>query len=131
MAVRRDINIEEFAALLEQRRREMVEDVQRELEKHEDQRFRDLLIPPGGDAGDRSVADVLVNLNLAEIDRDVEELRAIEYALARIGAGSYGICQSCGSAIDEQRLRAIPETPLCIECQTRLEEQRVTRTPSL
>ncbi len=126
-----DIDVEEFRTLLEERRRAMVEDVQRELDKHEDQRFRDLLIPPGGDVGDRSVADVLVNLNLAEIDRDVEELRAIEYALARINAGSYGICQSCGSPIDEQRLRAIPETPLCIECQTRLEEQRDTRTPSL
>jgi len=129
MAKRRDIDIDEFETRLEQRRREMWEDIRRELEKHEDQRFSDLI--QQADADDRSVADLLVDLNLAEVNRDVDELRAIEYALARIRAGSYGICQSCGRAIAVERLRAIPETPLCIDCQARIEEQRDTRTPSL
>jgi len=130
MAERVDIDIEELKARLEQRRREMWEDIRRELEKHEDQQFTDL-IQQGADFDDRSVGDLLVHLNLAEINRDVDELRAIEYALARIRAGSYGICQSCGQQIPAERLRAIPETPFCIECQTRLEEQRDMRTPSL
>src|SRR5690606_627583 len=111
-------------------RRDMWNDIRRELEKHEDQQFTDLL-QQGADFDDRSVADHLVHLNLAEINRDVEELRAIEYALARIRAGSYGICQSCGTPIAAERPEAIPETPLCIDCQERAEQQRGTRTPSL
>jgi|SRR5690606_3216425 len=130
MAQRRDIDISEFETRLRQRRAELWEDIRRELEKHEDQQFTDL-IQQGADPDDRSVADLLVDLNLSEISRDVDELRAIEYALARIRAGSYGICQSCGRPISVERLRAIPETPLCIDCQTRAEERRDTRTPSL
>lgn len=130
MAERRDIDIEALESQLKQRRREMWEDIRRELEKHEDQQFTDL-IQQGADFDDRSVGDLLVDLNLAEISRDVDELRAIEYALGRIKAGSYGLCQSCGQPIPEERLRAIPETPFCIECQARLEEQRDIRTPSL
>lgn len=126
----RSLNSEEFEKLLKERRRAIWEDVRRELEKHEDQQFTDL-IQQGADPDDRSVADHLVDLNLSEINRDVDELRAIDYALGRIEAGSYGICQSCGRPIGRERLRAIPETPLCIDCQSRLEEQRDVRTPSL
>jgi len=130
MAQRQDIDIDEFKTRLERRRDELWEDIRRELGKHEDQRFSDL-IQQVADADERSIADLLIDLNLSEIDRDVDELRAIEYALARIRAGSYGICRSCGQPISEERLRAIPETPLCIDCQTRAEEERDTRTPSL
>jgi DnaK suppressor protein len=130
MAQRQDIDVQHFQQRLQERRRVMWDDIRRELEKHEDQQFSDL-IQQGGDADDRSVADLLVHLNLAEINRDVDELRAIEYALARIKAGSYGICQACGRPISTERLEAIPETPLCIDCQESAEKQRDTRTPSL
>lgn len=130
MAQRQDIDMDEFETRLKERRRELWEDIRRELEKHEGQQFTDL-IQQGADPDDRSVADLLVDLNLAEINRDVDELRAIDYALARIRAGSYGICRSCGVEIPEERLRAIPETPLCIDCQSRIEEERDIRTPSL
>src|SRR5690625_2756070 len=91
---RRDIDFSRFEALLNARRRVMLADIRRELEKHEDQQFSDL-VQQSADPDDRSVADLLVDLNLAEITRDVDELRAIESALARIRGGSYGICQSC------------------------------------
>jgi len=127
---RNDIDLSRFEAILKQRRKAMIEDISRELEKYEDQRFADL-IQQAADPDDRSVADLLVDLNLSELDRDVDELRAIEYALARVRAGSYGICRSCGEPIPEERLEAIPETPLCVACQARAEEARDARTPSL
>lgn len=127
---RDDLDVTEFEGLLRQRRTVMLEDIRRELEKHEDQQFTDL-IQQGADPDDRSIADLLVDLNLAEVSRDLDELRAIEYALARIRAGSYGICRACGEPIPEERLEAIPETPLCIDCQSRAEEARDARTPSL
>ncbi|HEX7082334.1 MAG TPA: TraR/DksA C4-type zinc finger protein [Gammaproteobacteria bacterium] len=127
---RDDIDVEEFETLLRRRQQALWDDVRRELEKHEGAQFEDL-IQQGADPDDRSVADLLTDLNLAEISRDIDELRAIELALGRIEAGSYGICRSCGRRINPDRLRAIPETPLCIECQSRAEERSNAGTPSL
>lgn len=44
------------------------------------------------------------------------EIRRIEAALARMEAGEYGICVSCGKAIEAERLAALPDTPFCRNC---------------
>jgi len=49
-------------------------------------------------------------------DRERREIEAIDRALRKIEAGSYGICESCGDPISEERLEAIPWTPLCHRC---------------
>lgn len=41
-------------------------------------------------------------------------LDQIEAALARLAAGTYGICAVCGEPIAEGRLEARPWTPFCI-----------------
>lgn len=41
-------------------------------------------------------------------------------ALARIDAGTYGICTSCGSPIAVERLEARPSAALCIDCARKL-----------
>jgi RNA polymerase-binding transcription factor len=40
----------------------------------------------------------------------------INKALLRIKNERYGVCTSCGSNINEQRLQTIPYAALCIEC---------------
>lgn len=45
-----------------------------------------------------------------------DEQRAIEAALKRIEAGTYGECVKCGAEISEERLDALPHTPFCREC---------------
>ena len=40
----------------------------------------------------------------------------ITRALAKLADGSYGLCDGCGAAIAAPRLRAAPESVLCIEC---------------
>lgn len=45
------------------------------------------------------------------------QLRRIEEALARIDAGTYGICLRCGESITPARLEAAPEAPLCLLCR--------------
>ena len=42
---------------------------------------------------------------------------AVEAALARLDAGTYGTCTACGRAITPERLEALPTAALCIECQ--------------
>ncbi|MCP5068381.1 MAG: TraR/DksA family transcriptional regulator [bacterium] len=56
--------------------------------------------------------EVLEGLDVAGRD----ELEAIEAALARLDAGTFGTCTRCGDAIDERRLEVIPHAPLCSEC---------------
>lgn len=46
----------------------------------------------------------------------IEELGQIARALERIEQGDYEECVSCGEAIGEERLQAIPYTDCCIRC---------------
>ena len=62
-----------------------------------------------------------------EIDYTLEEnsaqvLAEIDTALARIEAGTFGICAHCGRPISIGRLEARPWATLCIDCKR--EEER-------
>lgn len=76
------------------------------------------------DRKDESLADVLVNLNLADVTRDVDEIRDIEAALKRIEAGTYGVCVDCGTSIAPERLQVYPIARRCIACERRHEKSR-------
>ncbi len=52
-----------------------------------------------------------------------ELLAQTERAVARIEAGTYGTCESCGNAIGKARLQAFPRATLCVACKQR-EERR-------
>ena len=43
-----------------------------------------------------------------------ETLAAVESALARIDAGTYGVCERCGEPISAERLEAMPMASTCI-----------------
>jgi DnaK suppressor protein len=43
-------------------------------------------------------------------------LARTERALAKLDAGTYGRCDACGNAIAPGRLRAMPDSVLCLEC---------------
>lgn len=49
-------------------------------------------------------------------ERDLQELRDIDEALARMKEGEFGRCSRCGGAIGRHRMRAIPETRYCLTC---------------
>jgi DnaK suppressor protein len=42
--------------------------------------------------------------------------KRLERALEKLADGSYGNCDACGAAISPGRLRARPESVLCLEC---------------
>jgi DnaK suppressor protein len=46
-----------------------------------------------------------------------------ERALARIDAGTYGVCESCGQPIGKARLLAFPRATLCVTCKQRQERR--------
>ncbi len=44
------------------------------------------------------------------------EVAAIDAALARLAAGTYGICTGCGESISAARLAARPASAECLAC---------------
>ena len=48
--------------------------------------------------------------------RACHALDNIDAALARLAAGSYGICTSCGREISLNRLDLVPATAYCLRC---------------
>ena len=66
-------------------------------------------------ANARAEAEIHVHLHQS----DVRLLRAIEEALARLRAGTFGICENCKKPISKARLEAVPWTRLCRECKER------------
>jgi DnaK suppressor protein len=73
------------------------------------------------DPTDRATRETDLEGELRMRDRDRRLAVKIQSALARIDAGTFGTCISCGQPIPEERLRARPETDLCIDCKREAE----------
>lgn len=79
------------------------------------------------DPTDRAALESDRNFLLRIRDRERKLINKIQEALARIDDGSYGICESCGEDISEERLKARPVTTLCIDCKKRQEAMEKAR----
>ena len=72
------------------------------------------------DAGSKTLEreqEMSVNANARDL------LDQSTHALRRLEAGTYGICEACGTVIPAARLRAFPRATLCIACK-QAEERR-------
>ena len=70
------------------------------------------------------VATVTFDREMAETleDNSTFVLGEIDAALARIDAGTFGVCSLCGKPIDPERLEALPWATLCIEDRRKQEQ---------
>lgn len=93
------------------------EEVRRELLASDNERYIELA-GRVHDPGDESVAALLVDVNLAVIDRHIEAIREIEAALLRLARGTYGRCVDCGRPIAPERLATEPAAARCYDCQS-------------
>ncbi len=79
------------------------------------------LVPPAGapegDLMDSASADAEAELQVRLHKTDGRLLKAIEDALARIRAGTFGACGVCKLPISRARLKAVPWTRLCRNCK--------------
>jgi RNA polymerase-binding transcription factor len=55
--------------------------------------------------------------------RERHQLDEILAALNRLEAGTYGVCETCSRPIPLVRLRALPTTRHCVECQAHQEHR--------
>ena len=70
---------------------------------------------------DEAIADLESVIEVAQIERDVRELREVERGLARLHEPEYGVCPDCGEDIPYSRLSANPVATRCTACQKRAE----------
>lgn len=84
---------------------------------------RDLVTQAGDDEADASSKLAQREHELALTQNTRELLDQTEHALARIDAGTYGECESCGKPIGKARLQAFPRATLCVECKQRQERR--------
>lgn len=113
--------IGELQTLLRSSQAKLLEEIRDELARSGDQHYIDLA-GSVTDLGDDSVADMLADLEASHVDRQVNEVRDVDAALARIKSGEYGVCIDCGENIVFKRLQAYPTAKRCIQCQEQREK---------
>ncbi len=111
----------ELRQMLEDRRRELMNDVQGRMRDVRAEGDRDVL-----DQGESSEVDIQEDIEFALIQMKSETLNKINEALRRLEEGTYGNCFECGDEIAEARLRALPFALRCKDCEEAREtaEQR-------
>ena len=62
-------------------------------------------------------------INFILSDRERVKIKQIDDALDRLADNTYGVCDSCGLEIAEERLNAMPFTRLCRDCQQDMERE--------
>ena len=113
----------ELKTMLEDRRRELMKDVQGRIRdvRADGSKDREVL-----DQGESSEVDIQEDIEFALIQMKSETLNKIDAALRRLEDGSYGDCFECSDEISEARLRALPFAVRCKDCEEAREtaEQR-------
>ena len=113
----------ELKRMLEERRRELLSEVQGRMRdvRSEGNKDREVL-----DQGESSEVDIQEDIEFALIQMKSETLTKIDAALRRLEEGTYGDCFECGDQISEARLRALPFAVRCKDCEEAREtaEQR-------
>jgi len=113
----------ELKKMLEDRRRELMSEVQGRIRdvRSDSSKDREVL-----DQGESSEVDIQEDIEFALIQMKSETLNKINEALRRLDEGTYGNCFECADEIAEARLRALPFAVRCKDCEEAREtaEQR-------
>lgn len=113
----------ELKRSLEARRRELAANLHERMRVVRAEHGRNAL-GGGLDDADLSEVDIQEDIELGLIQMKAELLSRIEESIARLDAGVYGYCSSCGEEIAVARLRALPFAVRCRECEEQDETDR-------
>jgi DnaK suppressor protein len=102
------IVLEQFKGILET----MLADLQRPL-----RRLDEIAIETTPDALDEVQNAAERELAIRQLEHDSSRFRFVKAALRRIEEGTYGQCVHCEADISSKRLKAVPWTPYCLDCQ--------------
>lgn len=77
----------------------------------------------GFDEGDKAALSQIENMQCRQFGKKIDLIKSIDMALKRLSDGTYNICEECDDEIGEERLRAVPLTRYCRNCQEHYEIQ--------
>jgi len=107
---------DELKAILEERRREIMSEVQGRMRGVRAEGANNV-VQGVLDAAESSELDIQDEIEFALIQMKAETLNKIDEALRRLEEGTYGNCFECGEEISEKRLRALPFAVRCKDCE--------------
>jgi DnaK suppressor protein len=112
---------EELRTILIELRDEIVNKISQEMgtKVDEDPRMSTLSTM---DIGDLSQLDLDEDIDYTLLNMQIERLREVEDALDRLEEGIYGVCEDCGASINLERLKVLPFTTCCVQCQEKREQ---------
>ena len=84
---------------------------------------------PFGKREEEATETLELEKRLALENRIRQEIAAVEHALDKIEKGTYGLCDNCGKKIDPERLEALPQASLCLNCKALLAKNAKTAPP--
>ena len=70
------------------------------------------------ESGEGGTANIDRERDLALSAQARQAVDEIDHAIAKIGNGTYGRCESCGQPILKARLKALPQARLCVACKS-------------
>jgi DnaK suppressor protein len=109
--------LEHFRKMLSELKAELSQDIDRTVHTMQDE------ATVFADPNDRASQESDIALELRNRDRERKLIKKIDETIAKIDAGEYGYCDSCGIEIGLEPLEARPTATLCIDCKT-LDEMR-------
>lgn len=104
--------LDHFRKILNDWKSELSHDIDRTVHTMQDE------VTMFADPNDRASQESDMALELRNRDRERKLIKKIDETLAKIDAGEYGYCNSCGIEIGLKRLEARPTATLCIDCKT-------------
>ncbi|MDB5814174.1 MAG: TraR/DksA family transcriptional regulator [Rhodocyclales bacterium] len=119
MAALTDSQLEQLRGILDEREHFLNEDLRREVGNREEYEQLAGEVP---DTVDQATAALVQDINHAEVERDVDALRAIAATREHMQQGTYGLCDKCGKDIPFERLLVQPTATRCVDCQALYEK---------
>jgi len=110
----------ELLQLMERRERELEEAIAR---------HREAIAAPASDTGsevrdpvEEGDARMTASIDLAQLQRDEQELLSLRNARDRMRQGGYGRCEECDQPIPFERLKLRPEARFCVRHEEQWEQ---------
>ncbi len=110
----KDLNM--FRELLLEKKENLLKEVHKNRENRNNYHYKEV-----GDTADVAADSYEKEFMFELTDKEQRLLNTIEVALHKIESKTYGICEECKGKITIDRLKAVPFTSLCVECQAKKE----------
>ncbi len=109
--------LEYYKKKLQTRREELVNTIART-----GQEGREADEDPTVDLADKAANSYTKEFLFGHTHNDRALLQLVDEAMARIRAGTFGLCIQCQTELQQKRLEAVPWTRYCITCQEKQEQ---------